>query len=191
MTVDEARRLMHEWTASPALRVHMECVAACMAAYADRLEPDQRDRWIVAGLLHDFDYERHPSREEHPFVGVRHLESIGVDEEIRTAILGHAEYSGVPRTTPMAKALWAVDELAGFIVACAKVRPDGIASLAPSSVRKKLKDRSFAAAVSRDDIAQGVAELAPLLGLAPEQFETAHIQTCIDAIRAEAPRLGL
>jgi putative nucleotidyltransferase with HDIG domain len=191
MTVDEARRLMHEWTASPALRVHMECVAACMAAYADRLEPDQRDRWIVAGLLHDFDYERHPSREEHPFVGVRHLESIGVDEEIRTAILGHAEYSGVPRTTPMAKALWAVDELAGFIVACAKVRPDGIASLAPSSVRKKLKDRSFAAAVSRDDIAQGVAELAPLLGLAPEQFEAAHIQTCIDAIRAEAPRLGL
>lgn len=191
MTVDEARRLMHEWTASPALRVHMECVAACMAAYADRLEPDQRDRWVVAGLLHDFDYERHPSREEHPFVGVRHLESIGVDEEIRTAILGHAEYSGVPRTTPMAKALWAVDELAGFIVACAKVRPDGIASLAPSSVRKKLKDRSFAAAVSRDDIAQGVAELAPLLGLAPEQFEAAHIQTCIDAIRAEAPRLGL
>lgn len=191
MTVDEARRLMHEWTASPALRVHMECVAACMAAYADRLEPDQRDRWIVAGLLHDFDYERHPSREEHPFVGVRHLESIGVDEEIRTAILGHAEYSGVPRTTPMAKALWAVDELAGFIVACAKVRPDGIASLAPSSVRKKLKDRSFAAAVSRDDIAQGVTELAPLLGLAPEQFEAAHIQTCIDAIRAEAPRLGL
>jgi putative nucleotidyltransferase with HDIG domain len=191
MTVDEARRLMHEWTASPALRVHMECVAACMAAYADRLEPDQRDRWIVAGLLHDFDYERHPSREEHPFVGVRHLESIGVDEEIRTAILGHAEYSGVPRTTPMAKALWAVDELAGFIVACAKVRPDGIASLAPSSVRKKLKDRSCAAAVSRDDIAQGVTELAPLLGLAPEQFEAAHIQTCIDAIRAEAPRLGL
>lgn len=91
----------------------------------------------------------------------------------------------------MAKALWAVDELAGFIVACAKVRPDGIASLAPSSVRKKLKDRSFAAAVSRDDIAQGVTELAPLLGLAPEQFEAAHIQTCIDAIRAEAPRLGL
>lgn len=191
MTIDEARRLMHEWTAGPALRVHMECVAACMGAYADRLEAAQRDRWIVAGLLHDFDYERHPSREEHPFVGVRHLETLGIDEEIRTAILGHAEYSGVPRTTPMAKALWAVDELAGFIVACAKVRPDGIASLAPSSVRKKLKDRSFAAAVSREDIAGGIADLAPLLGAAPEQFETPHIQTCIDAIRAEAPRLGL
>lgn len=191
MTIDEARQLMHEWTASPSLRVHMECVAACMGAYADRLQSDQRDRWVIAGLLHDFDYEKHPSREEHPFVGVRHLESLGVDEEIRTAILGHAEYSGVPRTTPMAKALWAVDELAGFIVACAKVRPDGIASLAPSSVRKKLKDRSFAAAVSREDIAQGIAELAPLLGMQPAEFETPHIQTCIDAIRAEAPRLGL
>ncbi len=184
MTPDDARRLMHEWTASPALRVHMEAVAACMAAYAGRLAPDQADRWTVAGLLHDFDYERHPSRDEHPRVGVAHLESLGVDEEIRSAILAHADYTGVPRSTPMAKALFAVDELAGFIVACAKVRPDGIASLAPSSVRKKLKDRAFAAAVSREDIATGAAELAALIGADPDAFQPAHIQTCIDAIRA-------
>ena len=129
MTPAEARRLMFDWTPSAALRIHMEAVAACMGAYADKLEPQQKDRWIVCGLLHDFDYERHPSPQEHPFVGVQHLETLGVDEEIRTAILGHAQYSGVPRTTPMARALFAVDELAGFIVACAKVRPNGIADL--------------------------------------------------------------
>ena len=109
LTIDQARNLMHQWVASPALRLHMECVAACMAAYARELEPASVDRWIVAGLLHDFDYEKHPSREEHPFVGVRHLESLGVDDETRTAILGHAEYSGVPRETPMARTLFAVD----------------------------------------------------------------------------------
>lgn len=178
---------MHEWTASPALRVHMECVAACMAAFAQRVAPDQRERWIVAGLLHDFDYEKHPSREEHPFVGVKRLTELGVDDEIRNAILGHAEYSGTPRTTPMAKALFAVDELSGFIVACAKVRPDGIATLEARSVKKKLKDRSFAAAVSREDIATGVTELGPLTGL----DEPAHIQACIDAIKAQAGRLGV
>src|SRR5688500_14774360 len=130
MTVAEARQLMHEWTPSQALRVHMECVAACMAAYADRLEPAQKDRWIICGLLHDFDYEKHPSKQEHPFVGVKYLrENTDVDREIIEAILGHAEYSGTPRTTSMAKALFAVDELAGFIVACAKVRPNGIADL--------------------------------------------------------------
>ncbi|MFH0794930.1 MAG: HDIG domain-containing metalloprotein [bacterium] len=90
MTPDEARAIMHEWVANPALRAHMECVALCMAAYADKLAPQDRERWIVCGLLHDFDYERHPTREEHPFVGVKHLESLGVDEDIRAAILGHA-----------------------------------------------------------------------------------------------------
>jgi predicted hydrolase (HD superfamily) len=187
MTIDDARRLMEEWTASPALRVHMECVAACMGAYADRLAPDQKHRWIVAGLAHDFDYEKHPTPAEHPFVGVKRLAELGVDEEIRTAILGHAQYSGTPRTTPMAKALFAVDELAGFIVACAKVRPSGISDLEPKSVKKKLKDKSFAAAVSREDIATGSAELAALTGL----DETAHVQVCIDAIRAERERLGV
>ena len=183
MNLDDARRLLHEWVQNPALRTHMECVAACMGAYADQHQPDQRERWQVCGLLHDLDWERHPTREEHPFVAVKSLRGQGVDEEILTAILGHAEYSGTPRETVMAKALFAVDELAGFIVACAKVRPDGIASLEPKSVKKKLKTKEFAAAVSRDDIAKGIAELGV--------DETRHIQTCIDAIRAQRERLGL
>jgi putative nucleotidyltransferase with HDIG domain len=184
---DQARTLMHEWTPSDALRIHMEAVAACMDAYAHRLEPDQAERWRVCGLLHDFDYEKHPTEAEHPFIGVKHLETLGVDEEIRTAILGHATYSGVARETPMAKALFAVDELAGFIVACVKVRPAGIDDLAPKSVKKKLKDRGFAAAVSREDINQGAEELGALTG---DDF-TAHIQTCIDALRRQRDRLGL
>jgi predicted hydrolase (HD superfamily) len=184
MNVDEARQLMEEWTQSVALRNHMECVAACMGAYAERYEPEHRERWIVAGLLHDMDYDRHPTRAEHPFVAVEHLRRRGdVDDEIIDAILGHAEYSGVPRQTPMAKVLYAVDELAGFIVACCKVRPHGIADLQPKSVRKKLKDKAFAAAVSRADIARGAEEL----GVDP----TEHIQVCIDALRAESGRLGL
>jgi len=184
MTVDQARELMHEWTRSPALRVHMEAVAACMGAYADKLQPDRRERWVVAGLLHDMDYERHPSQQAgHPFVAVDHLRSRGEDGEILDAILGHAQYSGVARTTPMAKALFAVDELAGFIVACCKVRPNGVADLEPSSVRKKLKDKAFAAAVSRDDIRTGIAELGV--------DETEHLRTCIEAIRAERARLGV
>jgi putative nucleotidyltransferase with HDIG domain len=187
MNIDQARALMHEWTAGPSLRVHMESVAACVAAYARRLDAANTERWAVCALLHDFDYEKHPTPAEHPFVGVKHLEALGVDEEIRAAILGHADYSGVARETPMAKALYACDELAGFIVACAKVRPSGISDLEPSSVKKKLKDKAFAAAVSRDDIARGVAELGALTGL----DQTGHIQVCIDAIRAEAPRLGL
>ncbi len=189
MTIDAARALMHEWTSSPALRVHMECVSACCRAYAAKLAPGESERWAVAGLLHDFDYEKHPSAEEHPVVGVRHLESLGVEPEIRTAILAHAPRTGVPREAPLDKVLFACDELAGFIVACSKVRPDGIASLAPASVRKKLKDRSFAAAVSREDIATGVAELAALLGKGAAAFEAEHVQACIDAIRAEAGRV--
>ncbi len=188
MNLEQARALMHEWTAGPALRVHMECVAACMGFYAQKLDPSNRERWMVAGLLHDFDYERHPTAEEHPVVGVRHLESLGVDEEIRRAILAHAgERTGEPRSTPMAKTLFAVDELSGFIVACAKVRPDGIGSLGASSVKKKLANRAFAAAVSREDIAAGAAELGALTGL----DEAGHIESCIGAIRAESKRLGL
>jgi len=183
MSIDEARLLMQQWTASSALRIHMESVATCMGAYADKLEPAQKDRWIVAGLLHDMDYEKHPTPSEHPFKAVEHLRSIGVDEEILTAILGHAEYSGTPRTTPMAKALFAVDELAGFIVACCKVRPNGVGDLEPSSVRKKLKDKAFAAAVSREDIRKGIAELGV--------DETEHIRTCIDAIRQQRQALGV
>ena len=178
MTVDQARKLMHEWISNPALRMHMECVAACMGAYAERMEPAEVERWRVAGLLHDLDWEKHPTRQEHPFVAVKFLREKGVDEEILTAILGHAEYSGTPRETAMAKVLFAVDELAGFIVACGKVRPDGVASLEAKSVKKKLKDRAFAAAVSREDIAVGIAELGV--------DETEHIQRCIEAIRTVA-----
>jgi putative nucleotidyltransferase with HDIG domain len=183
MTIDQARRVMNEWTHNPALRVHMEAVAACMGAYADLLDAPARDRWIVCGLLHDMDYERHPTPAEHPTVGVEHLRKLGVDEEILTAILGHAEYTNTPRATPMAKALFAVDELAGFIVACCKVRPNGVGDLEPSSVRKKLKDKAFAAAVNREDIRKGIAELGV--------DETQHIQRCIDALRAERNRLAI
>lgn len=184
MSPDQARELMREWTQSDALRIHMESVAACMGAYADRLAPHDRDRWVVAGLLHDMDYEKHPTMEEHPFVAVEHLRKRGdVDDEIIDAILGHADYSGVPRQTDMAKSLFAVDELAGFIGACCKVRPNGIADLQPKSVKKKLKDKAFAAAVSREDIREGIE------GLGVDATE--HIQVCIDAMRADAERLGL
>ncbi len=183
MTPEEARSLMREWTQSESLRGHMESVAACMGAYADRLAPADRDRWVVAGLLHDFDYEKHPTPAEHPYIGVRHLEALGVDEEIRTAILGHAAYTNTPRVTPMARSLFAVDELAGFIVACAKVRPTGVEGMEPSSVKKKLKDRSFAAAVSREDIRLGAEEIGVDLA--------EHIRTCIDAIAAARDRAGV
>ncbi len=176
---------MEAWIENRSLRVHMEAVAACMGSYAAILDPTQADRWIAAGLLHDFDYERHPSREEHPFVGVEFLKANHpeFDSEILEAILGHADYSGVVRSSPMAKTLFAVDELAGFIVACAKVRPDGIASLEVKSVRKKLKDKSFAAAVSREDIALGIAQL--------NVDESEHLGRCIDAIRSESVRLAI
>jgi predicted hydrolase (HD superfamily) len=187
MNPDLARSLMHEWTQSPALRAHMEAVAACMGGYAEKLAPGnaaERDRWIVAELLHDMDYEKHPTKEEHPFIGVKHLRERGdVDGEIIDAILGHAEYSGTPRETPMQKALFAVDELAGFIVACAKVRPNGIGDLEPKSVKKKLKDKAFAAAVSREDIQKGIAEM----GVEVDE----HIRMCIEAIRSARERVGV
>jgi len=177
MHPDAARALMNEWTPSASLRTHMECVAACMGAYAMLLAPQERDRWVVAGLLHDFDYERHPSAEEHPFIGVAHLraEHPDVDEEILDAIMGHAEYTGVPRTSEMSRVLYAVDELSGFIVACAKVRPEGIATLEAKSVRKKLKDKAFAAAVDRESIRIGMEEI--------QAEPDVHITRCIEAIR--------
>lgn len=183
MHAEEARSLMHQWTQSESLRAHMESVAACMGAYARDRSPGDEDRWVAAGLLHDFDYEKHPTPAEHPYVGVKHLESLGVDDETRTAILGHADYTNTPRVTPMAQALFAVDELSGFIVACAKVRPTKIEGMAPKSVKKKLKDKSFAAAVSRDDITQGAEEFGVDL--------TQHIQTCIDAIAGARDRVGV
>jgi predicted hydrolase (HD superfamily) len=184
MTLDEARNLMHEWIQNPALRVHAESVAVCMGAFAQRMDPASKERWQIAGMLHDLDWERHPTLDKHPFVAAQHLrEHALVDEEIVRAILAHGDHTNTPRDTPMARVLYAVDELAGFIVACCKVRPNGIGDLEPRSVTKKLKDKAFAANVSRDDIAKGIAEL----GVDQPQF----IQDCIDAMRAERERLGL
>jgi predicted hydrolase (HD superfamily) len=175
MSPEEARTLMMEWVESEALRTHMECVAACMHSYCTG-DAQERDTWTVAGLLHDFDYQKHPSIEEHPFVGVEYLQSnTDVGEEVIEAILGHATYTGVDRTTDMAKTLFAVDELAGFIVACALVRPTGLEGMQAKSVKKKLKNKNFAAAVSREDIAVGIEELGVEL--------SEHIDRCIDAIR--------
>ena len=187
MTPDQARELMYEWIVNEPLRWHMECVAACMRAYAQRLAPPEADRWVVCGLLHDFDYEQHPTAtpEGHPFVGVNHLRQHhpDVDREIIDAILGHASYSGVSRDSLMAKSLFAVDELAGFIVACAKVRPNGISDLEPRSVIKKLKDKSFAAKVERHEVYTG----AELFGV----DLAAHITFIIGVLREHRAELGL
>lgn len=164
MTRAEALALLHEYTASEALRKHMYGVEIAMRAMAVTYDADP-DLWGLVGLVHDFDYERfpNPSRapdREHPTEGVRILAERGLSQEAQQAILGHAAFTGVPRTTPMAKALFAVDELSGFLVACALVRPSrSLADLEVSSVRKKLKDKAFARGVSREDVLTGAAEL--------------------------------
>ena len=166
------------------------CVAACGEAEADRLGlvGDVRAAMVqlysTTALLHDFDYERHPIAEEHPFVGVRELERLGWPVEMRTAILGHAQYSGVPRVTHLDKSLFACDELAGFLTACALVKPTrAIADVEVASVRKKLKDKAFARGVNRDDVIQGAAELGVELD--------AHIGFCMEAMKKQSAALGL
>ena len=140
--------------------------------------------YSTTALLHDFDYERHPTAEEHPFVGVKELERLGWPQELRTAILGHAQYSGVPRVTHLDKALFACDELAGFLTACALVKPTkAIADVEVKSVRKKMKDKAFARGVNREDMIQGAAELGVELD--------AHIAFCIRAMQQRAEQLGL
>jgi predicted hydrolase (HD superfamily) len=164
ITRDQALALVHEYTASEPLRRHMYAVEVAMRAMAERLGGNP-DEWGLVGLLHDFDYERFPNDArsptgEHPSEGVRILAGMGLPEPMQRAILGHATYTGVPRDTPMARALFAVDELSGFLVACALVRPGRtLAGLEVSSVRKKLKDKAFARGVSRDDVRQGAEEL--------------------------------
>src|SRR5919202_2658827 len=164
MTRDEALALMHEYTASDALRKHMYAVEIAMRAMAERMGEDP-DAWGLVGLLHDFDYERFPNAahsptEEHPAEGVRILARHGLPEPLQRAIMGHAPYTGVPRDTPMARALFAVDELCGFLVACALVRPSrSLGDLEVSSVKKKLQDKPFARGVNRDDVTRGAAEL--------------------------------
>ena len=185
---DRALALMHEYTASEPLRRHMYAVEIAMRAMAERAGEDA-DAWGIVGLLHDFDYERFPNNAhsataEHPSEGVRILAVGGLPEGMQRAILGHATYTGVPRDTPMAKALFAVDELSGFLVACALVRPSrSLADLEVSSVRKKLKDKAFARGVSRDDIQQGAAELGVSLD--------DHIGFVLAALRPHEQRLGL
>jgi putative nucleotidyltransferase with HDIG domain len=184
----EALALMHEYTASDALRKHMYAVEISMRAMAERSAEDP-DVWGLVGLLHDFDYERFPNPEHsasegHPAEGVRVLAAHGFPEAMQRAILGHANYSGVPRDTPMAKALFAVDELAGFLVACALVRPSrSLQDLEVSSVKKKLKDRAFARGVSRDDVIRGAEELGVPLD--------DHIAFVLKALRPHERALGL
>ena len=164
LTRSDALALVQEYTANEALRRHMYAVEIAMRAMAERAGEDP-ERWGLVGLVHDFDYERfpnaaHSATEEHPAEGVRILAARGLPDDMQRAILGHATYSGVPRDTPMAQALFAVDELCGFLVACALVRPSrSLADLEVSSVKKKLKDKAFARGVNRDDVHAGAAEL--------------------------------
>lgn len=184
----DALRLLHEYTQSASLRKHMLAVEAAMGAYALKLGAEP-GRWGLAGLIHDFDYERYPNSEHsptqgHPAHGVRVLRERGWPEDILQAILGHATYSGVLRETPMARTLFAVDELTGLITATALVRPSrSIHEVDARSVRKKMKDKAFAKGVSRDDVLLGASEMGVDLD--------AHIQFVVDAMKGVATSLGL
>ncbi|MEP6645033.1 MAG: HD domain-containing protein [Acidobacteriaceae bacterium] len=165
------------------MRKHAIAVEACMRAYAKKFSEDE-DLWGVVGLLHDFDYDKFPSREEHPYKGNEILKEHGYSDEIRRAIMSHAEYSGVSRDSKMEKALFACDELAGFITAIALVKPSkSFAEVDAKSVRKKMKDKAFARSVSRDDIVNGAADL----GIELDE----HITFCVEALKSVADKLGL
>ncbi len=187
-TRDAALALMREWTASESLQKHMLAVEAAMRAYAERLGQDV-ERWGIAGLVHDFDYERFPNNahsatEEHPSEGVRVLRDLGYPDDILDAILGHAAYTNTTRATRMACALFAVDELTGLITATALVRPSrSVHDVDARSVRKKMKDKAFARGVNRDDVITGAAELGVDLD--------EHIAFVIAAMQRCAPALGL
>jgi putative nucleotidyltransferase with HDIG domain len=187
-TRESALSLVHEYTQSDSLRKHMLAVETAMRAYARHFGEDE-ERWGLTGLIHDFDYERfpnvaHSATEEHPAEGVRILRAHGWPEDILEAILGHAQYSGVPRVSRMSKALFAVDELTGLVTATALVRPSrSVHEVDAKSVRKKMKDKAFARGVSREDVLQGAEELGVELD--------EHIQFVVDAMRAHAGALGL
>lgn len=184
MTRDQAWELLCEYTQSESLRRHALAVEAAMRHYAGLLGGDP-EQWGLAGLLHDFDYERWPEPPDHTRKGEPILRERGVDEEVIGAIMAHADWNleRFPRDRPIRKALFAVDELSGLLVACALVRPNKLEGLEPASVKKKMKTTSFAANVSRHDVKAGAA----LLGLDLDE----HIRTCIAALRQAAPRLGL
>lgn len=185
---DETLALMHEYTQSDSLRKHMLSVEAAMRAYAGKFGEDV-DRWGTTGLIHDFDYERYPNNEHsategHPAEGVRILREAGYPEDVLRAILGHATYSGVPRDTQMAKALFAVDELTGLITATALVRPTkNVNEVEAKSVRKKMKDKAFARGVNREDVILGAQELGVDLD--------SHIDFVIKAMQSVAAEIGL
>lgn len=184
---EEAVAIVHEFTTNENLRKHMYAVEAAMRAYARKYGEDE-DRWGVTGLLHDFDYERWPNRERdprqgHPSAGSAVLEERGVPEDVRRAILSHAEYTGVEPETRMERSLRAVDELTGFLVACSLVRPHGIMDLEPKSVKKKMKDRSFAAAVDRDAMREAAEAI--------DEEMSDHTRFVIGAMREIAGELGL
>jgi putative nucleotidyltransferase with HDIG domain len=180
---DKAWGLLTEFTQSESLLKHALAVEACMRRYARRFSADE-ELWRIVGLLHDFDYEKWPSLEDHPYKGNQILKEHGYSDEIRRAIMSHAEYTGVTRDTAMEKALFACDELAGFITAVALVKPGkSLAQVDPKSVRKKMKDKAFARSVNRNDIVSGAREL----GVDLEE----HIAICIDAMKAIAETLGL
>lgn len=179
----QALDVLYQHTKSLSLRRHALAVEAAMRGYARHYGEDE-EAWGIAGLLHDFDYESHPSVDEHPVWGCRLLEQLGYPQEIIEAILGHANHTGVARTTKMAKVLFAVDELSGFLMAAAMVRPDrSIANVRIKSVKKKLKDKAFARGVNRDDIFQGVEELQVALD--------EHIEQVRDALAMISGELGL
>jgi putative nucleotidyltransferase with HDIG domain len=183
---DAAWALLCEWVASDSLRRHCQAVEASMRAYAERggLGPDEVELWGATGLLHDLDYERFPDLETgHPRKAVEELERLGWPAELVRGVASHADFMGVPRETPMERTLFAVDELSGFVVACAAVRPEGIHGMTPKSVKKKLKTPAFAAAVSRDDVRRGAEEL----GVDPDE----HIAVVIAALAARADDLGI
>jgi len=183
LTRDQALKILHEFTKSESLRKHALAVETCVLAYARSLGEDE-NRWSVTALLHDFDYEMHPNAPDHPMKGEPMLAERGVPEDIRRAILSHANYSGVPRQTALEKALFACDELAGFITAVSLVKPGrSVHEVDAKSVRKKMKDKAFARSVSRDDIING----AQALGVELEQ----HIDFCVRAMQARAKELGL
>ena len=191
---ERASTLLNEHTQSASLIKHALAVECCVRAYAEReasergLAGEEREAllelWSATAVLHDFDYEKHPSMEEHPFVGNAILTEQGWPEEVRTAILGHAEYSGVPRESQLAKVLFACDELAGFLTACSLVKPTkSIHDVEVAGVKKKMKDKAFARGVNRDDIVKGAGEL----GVSLED----HIGFCIGAMQRNAETLGL
>jgi putative nucleotidyltransferase with HDIG domain len=180
---DNGWKLLTEFTQSESLLKHALAVEACMRACARRFDGNE-DLWGLVGLLHDFDYEKYPSADDHPYKGNEILKERGYSDEIRRAIMSHAEYSGVSRDTPMEKALFACDELAGFITAVALIKPGkSLAEVDAKSVRKRMKDKAFARKVNRDDIVNGAADL----GLDLE----AHITFCIEALKPIAGELGL